>query len=122
MPLVARYADWWNCPGYAVADLSELRRLAGRARISVQHPVGLAPSSAAAEETAAVARRRFGRWGALITGTAEDVGAALAREAGSGIELFILQFSDFGRPETLELFAREVMPQLREGVQAPPST
>ena len=42
MPLVARYADWWNCPAYEMARLVELQPLAGGARVSVQHPVGLA--------------------------------------------------------------------------------
>src|SRR5262249_44686847 len=46
MPLVANYADWWNCPGYALDRLDELRPLAGTARVSAQHPIGLALSSA----------------------------------------------------------------------------
>ena len=32
MPLVAEFADWWNCPGYALERLDELRPLAGDAR------------------------------------------------------------------------------------------
>ena len=36
------HADWWNCPGYALDRLDELRPLAGNARISAQHPIGLA--------------------------------------------------------------------------------
>ena len=111
MPLVARFADWWNCPSYAVARLAELRVLAGEGvRVSVQHPVGLAPSSAAREETAAQATRRFGSWGGLITGTPDEVAAALRAEIALGAELFVLQFSDFATPATLELFADEVWP------------
>src|SRR5437899_3338606 len=41
MPLVEGFADWWNCPGYALDRLDELRPLAGNARVSVQHPIGL---------------------------------------------------------------------------------
>ena len=29
MPLVERFADWWNCPGYALDRLDELRRSRG---------------------------------------------------------------------------------------------
>lgn len=112
MPLVAHHADWWNCPSYAVDRLDELRPLAGRARVSVQHVVGLAPSAAERDEVTAVAERRFGSWGGLVTGTPDEVAAALATEAAAGVELFVLQLSDFGAPETLELLATQVLPVL----------
>ena len=48
MPLVERFADWWNCPGYALDRIDELRPLAGRARISTQHPIGLAADAVGA--------------------------------------------------------------------------
>lgn len=112
MPLVARFADWWNCPSYGVDRLGELRPQAGKSRLSVQHVIGLAPSRATRRETIALAERRFGGWGGLVCGTADEVAAALARERDAGVELLILQFSDFGTPETLELFAEEVMPAL----------
>lgn len=112
MPLVREFADWWNCPSYAVERLPDLRPLAGAARVSVQHPVGLAPSSAARDEVADTARRRFGSWGGLLCGTPDEVAAALRAEADAGVELFVLQFSDFGTPATLRLFATEVLPAL----------
>lgn len=114
LPLVSRFADWWNCPSYGVPRLAELRPLAGdRARVSVQHPIGLARSTAELDDVAAQATRRFGSWGGLITGTPDDVIAALRAEMAVGAELFILQFSDFGSPETLRLFAKEVLPALQ---------
>lgn len=113
LPLARDLADWWNCPSYAADRLPELvPELGGGPRVSVQHPVGLAPSSAARDESEAVARRRFGAWGGLVVGTPDEVAAKLAAEREHGVELWILQFSDFGRPETLELFAREVAPAL----------
>ena len=112
MPLVARHADWWNCPSYAVDRLGELRPLAGNARVSVQHPLGLAPSTAARDEIDRLTAKRFGAWGGIVSGTPDDVVAALRREREIGVELFILQFHDFATPETLSLFAREVMPAL----------
>ncbi|MFD0689795.1 LLM class flavin-dependent oxidoreductase [Actinomadura fibrosa] len=113
MPLVAARADWWNCPSGAAGRLAELRRSAGAARISVQHPVGLAPSSAAREEVAELVHRRFGAWGGVVAGTPDEVAEALARERDAGAELFVCQFHDFGTPETIRLFAEEVLPALR---------
>ena len=113
LPLAARYADWWNCPSYAAADLASLIPLAGNARVSVQHPIGLASTKAARETVQEEAERRFGSWGGLITGTPQEVAEALAEEVALGVEMFILQFWDFGTAKSLRLFAREVAPALR---------
>jgi alkanesulfonate monooxygenase SsuD/methylene tetrahydromethanopterin reductase-like flavin-dependent oxidoreductase (luciferase family) len=118
MPLVARYADWWNCPGYAFSRLDELKPLAGQARISTQHPVGLAADPADVPAVTALTQRRFAGWGGLITGTTADVAAALADLTTRGVERFYLQFSDFGTPDTLARFGAEVIPQLRASASA----
>ena len=118
MPLVARYADWWNCPGYAFHRLEELKPLAGRARISTQHPVGLAADPADVPAVTALTQRRFAGWGGLITGTAADVTAALAELTTRGVERFYLQFSDFGTPGTLARFGADVIPSLRAPASA----
>lgn len=111
MPLVRDFADWWNCPVYGVAELAELIPLSGNARLSVQRAIGLAPSSAARDEIATTAQRRFGDW-ALVAGTPDEVAEALQADREMGAEQFVLQFSDFATPETLELFAAEVIPAL----------
>lgn len=70
MPLVARYADWWNCPSYAVNRLDELKPLSGNARTSSQHPVGLAASVADLDAVTSVAERRVcahAAWSAFIS-------------------------------------------------------
>jgi alkanesulfonate monooxygenase SsuD/methylene tetrahydromethanopterin reductase-like flavin-dependent oxidoreductase (luciferase family) len=113
MPLVERFADWWNCPGYALDRIDELRPLAGRARISTQHPIGLAPDAAARDDVIATAHRRFGAWGGVIAGTADEVASELAAEVNRGVEGFVLQFSDFGTPETIQHFMSEVAPVVR---------
>lgn len=115
LPLVARFADWWNCPGYGIDRLDELRPLIGSARVSTQHPVGLAPSSAARDEVTASARRRFGGWGGLITGTPDEVAEAFVAELHRGVERFFVAFSDFATEDTLRLFAAEVIPAVRAG-------
>ena len=113
MPLVERYADWWNCPSGAMERFDSLRHLAGDVRVSVQHPIGLAASSAERDEVVELANRRFGAWGGVVAGTPDEVAEALRREWQTGAELFICQFHDFGRPETLRLFADEVLPAIR---------
>ncbi|HEY1634725.1 MAG TPA: LLM class flavin-dependent oxidoreductase [Acidimicrobiales bacterium] len=114
LPLVARHADWWNCPSTAVDRLGVLRHQIGQARVSTQHPVALAPSRQDRGEVVATAQRRFGSWGGLLAGTADEIAAALASEAALGVELCILQFSDFGEPETLARFAGDVAPVIRD--------
>ena len=109
MPLVRDFADWWNCPVYGMAELDELIPLAGNARLSVQRAIGLAPSSAARDEVVATAQRRFGDW-ALVAGTPDEVAAALSADRALGAEQFVLQFTDFATPDTLSLFASEVIP------------
>jgi alkanesulfonate monooxygenase SsuD/methylene tetrahydromethanopterin reductase-like flavin-dependent oxidoreductase (luciferase family) len=114
LPLVARQADWWNCPSYAVDRLGELRTQIGQTRVSTQHPVALAPSQQERDDTVAIARRRFGSWGGLLAGTPDEIANALVGEAAQGVELCILQFSDFGTPETLARFANDVGPAIRD--------
>jgi alkanesulfonate monooxygenase SsuD/methylene tetrahydromethanopterin reductase-like flavin-dependent oxidoreductase (luciferase family) len=113
MPLVERFADWWNCPGYALDRIDELRPLAGGARVSTQHPIGLAPDASTRHDVIATAHRRFGTWGGVIAGTADEVARELAAEANRGVEGFVLQFSDFGTPETIQHFMTEVAPVVR---------
>jgi alkanesulfonate monooxygenase SsuD/methylene tetrahydromethanopterin reductase-like flavin-dependent oxidoreductase (luciferase family) len=120
LPLVARHADWWNCPSYAVDQLGVLRNQIGQARVSTQHPVALAPSRQERDDVVATARRRFGSWGGLLAGTADEIATALAAEAALGVERCILQFSDFGDPETLARFASDVAPAIRGAASPAP--
>jgi alkanesulfonate monooxygenase SsuD/methylene tetrahydromethanopterin reductase-like flavin-dependent oxidoreductase (luciferase family) len=113
MPLVAEFADWWNCPGYALDRLDELRPLAGDVRISTQHPIGLAPDARSRDDVAAQVHERFGTWGGVIAGTAPEVADALATEAARGVDGFVLQFSDFGTAETAHRFMTHVAPRVR---------
>jgi alkanesulfonate monooxygenase SsuD/methylene tetrahydromethanopterin reductase-like flavin-dependent oxidoreductase (luciferase family) len=113
MPLVERFADWWNCPGYSLDRIDELRPLAGAARISTQHPIGLAPDASTRDDVIATAHRRFGAWGGVIAGTAAEVARELVSEVNRGVEGFVLQFSDFGTPSTIRHFMTEVAPLVR---------
>ena len=113
LPIVRDHADWWNCVSTGVERLAELRPLVGDVRISVQHPVALAESEAVREAVRERAEKRFAGWGGLVCGTADEVAATLARETRAGVELFVCVFADGGRPETLERFARDVVPAVR---------
>lgn len=113
LPLVRRFASWWNIPSYAVDRLAELRPLAGGARVSVQHPVALVHPGDDRDAVVATATRRFAGWGGLLCGSTAELAAALAAEMAEGVEGFVLQFSDFGRPESVQRFGEEVLPVLR---------
>ena len=116
MPLVARYADWWNVPSTDVHRVDEMRPLAGNARVSTQHVIGLAASSAALPDVDALTRKRFGNWGGVIIGTPDQVADQLITVGRRGVERFFVPFSDFAPPETLALFAREVIPAVRSAL------
>jgi alkanesulfonate monooxygenase SsuD/methylene tetrahydromethanopterin reductase-like flavin-dependent oxidoreductase (luciferase family) len=122
MPIVARYADWWNCPSYAVDRLEDLLPRAGTARVSVQHPVGLVLDPARRAEVESIADRRFGSWGGLLCGTPDEIAEALAREVALGVEHIIVQLSDFGEPDTIRAFADEVIPAVQASCSATTTT
>ena len=113
MPLVREFADWWNCPSYAADRLAEVRPQAGPARVSVQHPVGLAAGDADRDEVAAIVERRFGSWGGVVTGTPSQVADALSADVEVGARGFVLQFHDFGTAATLDRFMSDVAPAVR---------
>ncbi len=112
MPIVRDHADWWNCPSYAIDRLDDLLSQAGTVRVSTQHPVGLAVDDAGRREVVQTAERRFGAWGGLIAGTASEVHDALATEVARGVGGFVIQLTDFGRPETIAHFMDAVAPRL----------
>lgn len=122
LPLARKYADWWNCPAYAADRLGELRPQVGSTKVSVQRVVGLASSRSQRDEVVAEAERRFGSWGGLVCGTAPEVAEQLAVDASLGVDLFVIQFADFATPRTLKLFAREVVPVVRQATGARPAT
>lgn len=114
MPLVAKHADWWNCPAPAVSRLEELMPQRGGARISAQHVIAIAPTAAHKEEAARVADKRFGFWGGgILAGTPDELIEALQAEQKLGVERFIFRFHDFGTPESYQLFQKEIAPALR---------
>jgi alkanesulfonate monooxygenase SsuD/methylene tetrahydromethanopterin reductase-like flavin-dependent oxidoreductase (luciferase family) len=111
LPLVERFAHWWNCPSYAVDRLQELLPKVGNARVSVQHPVAIVAESDRAEVEETV-HRRFRGWGGIVCGTPDEIAAALNKEVDLGVERFVIQLWDFATPASIDTFAREVIPRV----------
>ena len=113
LPLVRRHADWWNCPSYAVDRLAQLVPEVGDVRVSVQHPVALVGEGDDRDAVVTTAQRRFGGWGGLLAGTADDIATRLTEERAVGVDAFVIQLTDFGRPETIRRFGADVISALR---------
>jgi len=126
LPLVARYADVWNVPTYALGELEhktavlrryceEIGRDPADIVMSVEAVLALAPDEAALPKVHAFAEKRFGgpgfglREGGFV-GTPAMVVDRLGelRELGFGQVIFFTH--DRASDQTLELLAGEVLP------------
>jgi alkanesulfonate monooxygenase SsuD/methylene tetrahydromethanopterin reductase-like flavin-dependent oxidoreductase (luciferase family) len=130
LPLVARHADAWNCPTYAVAELprkvgvlrEECVRIArdpATLRVTEEAVLALAGTRAAVADARALAERRFPGpgWGFAAggyCGTPEDVVARIRERARLGVDGVVFFLHDRGQPETLRLLAEEVVPAVRD--------
>jgi len=129
LPLVARYADVWNCPTYALGDLAAKRAVLEREcgaigrdpadiRISLEAVLVLGRDRAALGDALALAERRFpgpgfGLHEGGFIGTPDEIVATLRGHIADGISFFIFFTHDRAEPETLRLLAEEVIPALR---------
>lgn len=128
LPLVARYADVWNVPTYALgeleAKLDALRAACDRIgrdpasiRLSVEAVLALAPDEASLPDVRAVAERRFGgpgfglREGGLV-GTPPAIVERLGALHDLGFDQVVLFTHDRASSDTLELLAAEVLPHV----------
>jgi F420-dependent oxidoreductase-like protein len=128
LPLVARYADVWNVPTYALDRITELSsaldaecerigRDPASIRRSVEAVLAIAPPGKL-DDALALARRRYG-WPEFglaaggFTGPPARVTDRIAELAAAGFSSFVFFTHDRASTETLELFAREVMPRFR---------
>lgn len=128
LPLVARYADVWNVPTYALGELdhklSVLRSLCddiGRDPdtivMSIEAVMALAADQAALPGVREVAEKLFGnpafglREGGLI-GTPETIADRLRQLSDKGFGQVVLFTHDRASDPTLELLASEVIARL----------
>lgn len=128
LELVARFAQRWNCPMNSAHEIERLREVLAShcARIgrnpheivvSAQTMMVLGADEQAFEGKLEMARALLGHFADIdkvaVAGTPARVIAQLRAKMASGISDFALLFGDLAMPETLELFAREVIPALR---------
>lgn len=126
LPLVARYADVWNCPTYALADFDvkqaalarECERI-GRAvtdlRVSHEAVLVLVDRDDDLDDAMRLAERRYGGpgWGLReggYIGTPAMVVERIRQQVARGITFFVFFTHDRADPTTLRRFADEVMP------------
>ena len=128
LPLVARYADVWNVPTYALGDLehkvavlrsicADIGRDPADIVLSVEAVMALAPDQASLPKVAEVAERRFGgpgfglREGGLV-GTPSQIVDRIKQWEALGFGQIVLFTHDRASDETLDLLASAVISQL----------
>jgi alkanesulfonate monooxygenase SsuD/methylene tetrahydromethanopterin reductase-like flavin-dependent oxidoreductase (luciferase family) len=129
LPLAARYADVWNCPTYAVAELErKIAALHGHCRALGRDPstlrvteevvLALVERRDQVDAARAQAERRFAGpgWGFAAggyCGTPDDIVARLRERARLGVDGVVFFFHDRAEPATLTLLAEEVVPAVK---------
>ena len=118
--LVAKYADRWNCPaGYrdfkkTLGVLHEHCRSVGRdpkdITVSEQLMVCIGANRAEADQKWEMAKGRKPFSFTAVKGTPDEVVKQLREHVSWGVTMFTMMFADMAPPQTVELFAREVMP------------
>jgi F420-dependent oxidoreductase-like protein len=128
LPLVARYADVWNVPTYALAEMEHklavlraqcehIGRDPATIVMSVEAVLAIAPDAAALEGVRQLAEKRFGgpgfglHDGGLI-GTPEAIIDRLGQLREMGFGQVVLFTHDRASDATLELLAGEVLPRV----------
>jgi alkanesulfonate monooxygenase SsuD/methylene tetrahydromethanopterin reductase-like flavin-dependent oxidoreductase (luciferase family) len=128
LPLVARYADVWNVPTYALGELEHKRDVLhaccadiGRDPddivLSVEAVLALAPDDAALPSVTELAEKRFGdpafglREGGLV-GTPGRVVERIRDYEALGFRQIVLFTHDRASDQTLDLLASEVLTAL----------
>lgn len=128
LPLVARYADVWNVPTYALGELdrkvsvlrslcTEIGRDPSAIVLSIEAVMALAPDDASLPGVRQLAEKRFGvpafglNEGGLV-GTPQAIVDRLHELNELGFGQIVLFTHDRGSDETLELLASEVIARL----------
>lgn len=128
LPLVARYADVWNVPTYAldqiepkIAVLRSICEDIGRDPdsivLSIEAVMAVAPDQESLESVRTLAEKRFGGPGfglhdTGLIGTPAEVAAKLGRLVEIGFGQIVLFTHDRCSDQTLELLASEIIPRL----------
>jgi len=126
LPLVARFADVWNCPTYAIGELDRKRRALDRRcadigrdpaslRTSLEAVLVLVESERSLPRAREVAERRFGGpgWGLReggFLGTPERIVERIRDHRSRGVDSFVFFLHDRASEDTLRLLSERVLP------------
>ncbi|HEY8599605.1 MAG TPA: LLM class flavin-dependent oxidoreductase [Thermomicrobiales bacterium] len=116
--VVAEWADWWNADYYTPAEYAhKLGVLHAHCREVGRDPDQIVPScymglSISRDPSRLTTRRSMGHRGEVhvVSGTPEEVVPQLKAFADVGMRHMQLNFLDFPRTESLDLFIEEVLP------------
>ena len=123
--VVAEHADWWNADYYTPDEYArKLAVLASHCAAIGRNPAAIVPSCymgiSLSREPARLIRRRFmGHRGEVhvVSGDPDEVTAGIAAFAAAGVRHLQINFLDFPRTESLDLFVSEVLPRFeRAGI------
>ncbi len=127
LKLAAKYATRWNCPMTNAHDIKRLHGVlaahcetvgtnVGDIVVSEQLPIILGRDEASLKEKRGIAKMMIGSWVDIkkmaIVGTPDQVAEGLRAKMANGVTDFAIVFGDLGMPDTLETFAKEVIPAL----------
>ena len=126
LPLVARHADVWNCPTYALgtlprklevlrAECARIGRDPANIRVTEEAVLALVARRTDVDAARALAERRFAGpgWGFATggyCGTPDDVVMRIRERVRVGVRGFVFFLHDRADPATLRLLAEEVAP------------
>src|SRR5262245_4598167 len=119
--VVARHADWWNCDYYSPAEYArKLEILRAHCGAIGRNPAGIVPTcymgmTVSRDPTKLVRRRSMGHRGEVhvISGDPDQVAQQITAFADVGVRHMQLNFLDFPRTDSLDLFLSDVLPRFR---------
>ena len=112
LELVSEFADWWNCPIYAIDRLEKLIPRIGNAQISTQQMISFVPHESQRDSITKKTRQRYGNWAegtGPIVGDSLELGEYFKKQSDLGVQRFYLWFTDFAQKATLEAFGSDVL-------------
>lgn len=125
--VVARHADWWNCDYYSPTEYArKLDILREHCRAIGRDPDAIVPTcymgiTVSYNPDRLVRRRSMGHRGEVhvISGDPDEVVAQIEAFAAVGVRHMQLNFLDFPRLDSLNLFLTEVLPRFNQSRSGP---
>jgi alkanesulfonate monooxygenase SsuD/methylene tetrahydromethanopterin reductase-like flavin-dependent oxidoreductase (luciferase family) len=117
--VVAKHADWWNCDYYSPAEYArKLAILQDHCRSIGRQPNEIVPTcymgiTVSHDSSRLVRQRSMGHRGDVhvISGNPDELAAQIEAFAAVGVRHMQLNFLDFPRTDSLDLFVSDVLPR-----------